>query len=168
MNIQKLYHRGVWKRPRSSDSLWCSHLYLSQSSIYTVPNLVVEELPFGRALKKSWSMTKEAFRLLWRILSLEFLLTFLGFIDLGFTLTVDKRDQLYFWVETIFLVLIRTFYLFYSLDKGGSLGIILDSAWEVPSRSVMRSKAVDEGSSLLWQVIFLMVQSGSQPLNWQP
>ena len=34
-------------------------IYLNLRLIYTVPNLVVEELPFGPALKKSWSMTKK-------------------------------------------------------------------------------------------------------------
>ena len=88
-------------------------IYLNLRLIYTVPNLVVEELPLGRALKKSWSMTKRGgFRLLWRILSFEFLLTFLGILlilGLVFTLTVIDKEGQYFWVETIFLVLIRTF-----------------------------------------------------------
>ena len=141
-------------------------IYLNLRLIYTVPNLVVEELPFGRALKKSWSMTKKGgFRLLWRILSFEFLLTFLGILlilGLVFTLTViDKKGQ-YFWVETIFLVLIRTFlFIFTVLTKVGSLGIILDSAWEVPSRSVMRSKGSRKMKGLFaLTVVFLMVQSG--------
>ena len=141
-------------------------IYLNLRLIYTVPNLVVEELPFGRALKKSWSMTKRGgFRLLWRILSLEFLLTFLGILlilGLVFTLTVIDKEGQYFWVETIFLVLIRTFlFIFTVLTKVGSLGIILDSAWEVPSRSVMRSKGSRKMKGLFaLTVIFLMVQSG--------
>ena len=141
-------------------------LYLNLRLIYTVPNLVVEELPFGRALKKSWSMTKRgSFCLLWRILSFEFLLTFLGILlvlGLVFTLTVIDKEGQYFWVETIFLVLIRTFlFIFTVLTKVGSLGIILDSAWEVPSRSVMRSKGSRKMKGLFaLTVIFLMVQSG--------
>ena len=141
-------------------------LYLNLRLIYTVPNLVVEELPFGRALKKSWSMTKRgSFCLLWRILSFEFLLTFLGILlvlGLVFTLTVIDKEGQYFWVETIFLVLIRTFlFIFTVLTKVGSLGIILDSAWEVPSRSVMRSKGSRKMKGLFaLTVVFLMVQSG--------
>ena len=141
-------------------------IYLNLRLIYTVPNLVVEELPFGRALKKSWSMTKRGgFRLLLRILSFEFLLTFLGILlilGLVFTLTVIDKEGQYFWVETIFLVLIRTFlFIFTVLTKVGSLGIILDSAWEVPSRSVMRSKGSRKMKGLFaLTVVFLMVQSG--------
>lgn len=141
-------------------------LYLNLRLIYTVPNLVVEELPFGRALKKSWSMTKRgSFCLLWRILSFEFLLTFLGILlvlGLVFTLTVIDKEGQYFWVETIFLVLIRTFlFIFTVLTKVGSLGIILDSAWGVPSRSVMRSKGSRKMKGLFaLTVVFLMVQSG--------
>ena len=141
-------------------------IYLNLRLIYTVPNLVVEELPFGRALKKSWTMTKRGgFRLLWRILSFEFLLTFLGILlvlGLVFTLTVIDKEGQYFWVETIFLVLIRTFlFIFTVLTKVGSLGIILDSAWEVPSRSVMRSKGSRKMKGLFaLTVVFLMVQSG--------
>ncbi|MEO3170987.1 glycerophosphoryl diester phosphodiesterase membrane domain-containing protein [Streptococcus parasanguinis] len=141
-------------------------LYLNLRLIYTVPNLVVEELPFGRALKKSWTMTKRGgFRLLWRILSFEFLLTFLGILlilGLVFTLTVIDKEGQYFWVVTIFLVLIRTFlFIFTVLTKVGSLGIILDSAWEVPSRSVMRSKGSRKMKGLFaLTVVFLMVQSG--------
>lgn len=141
-------------------------LYLNLRLIYTVPNLVVEELPFGRALKKSWTMTKRgAFRLLWRILSFEFLLTFLGILlilGLVFTLTVIDKEGQYFWVETIFLVLIRTFlFIFTVLTKVGSLGIILDSAWEVPSRSVMHSKGSRKMKGLFaLTVVFLVLQSG--------
>ena len=141
-------------------------IYLNLRLIYTVPNLVVEELPFGRALKKSWTMTKRGgFRLLWRILSFEFLLTFLGILlilGLVFTLTVIDKEGQYFWVVTIFLVLIRTFlFIFTVLTKVGSLGIILDSAWEVPSRSVMRSKGSRKMKGLFaLTVVFLMVQSG--------
>lgn len=141
-------------------------LYLNLRLIYTVPNLVVEELPFGRALKKSWTMTKRGgFRLLWRILSFEFLLAFLGILlilGLVFTLTVIDKEGQYFWVVTIFLVLIRTFlFIFTVLTKVGSLGIILDSAWEVPSRSVMRSKGSRKMKGLFaLAVVFLMVQSG--------
>jgi len=141
-------------------------IYLNLRLIYTVPNLVVEELPFGRALKKSWTMTKRGgFRLLWRILSFEFLLTFLGILlvlGLVFTLMVIDKEGQYFWVETIFLVLIRTFlFIFTVLTKVGSLGIILDSAWEVPSRSVMRSKGSRKMKGLFaLTVVFLMVQSG--------
>ena len=141
-------------------------IYLNLRLIYTVPNLVVEELPLGRALKKSWSMTKRGgFRLLWRILSFEFLLTFLGILlvlGLVFTLMVIDKEGQYFWVETIFLVLIRTFlFIFTVLTKVGSLGIILDSAWEVPSRSVMRSKGSRKMKGLFaLTVVFLMVQSG--------
>ena len=141
-------------------------IYLNLRLIYTVPNLVVEELPFGRALKKSWTMTKRGgFRLLWRILSFEFLLTFLGILlvlGLVFTLTVIDKEGQYFWVETIFLVLIRTFlFIFTVLTKVGSLGIILDSAWEVPSRSVMRSKGSRKMKGLFaLTVVFLMLQSG--------
>ena len=141
-------------------------IYLNLRLIYTVPNLVVEELPFGRALKKSWSMTKRgSFRLLWRILSFEFLLTFLGILlvlGLVFTLMVIDKEGQYFWVETIFLVLIRTFlFIFTVLTKVGSLGIILDSAWEVPSRSVMRSKGSRKMKGLFaLTVVFLIVQSG--------
>lgn len=141
-------------------------LYLNLRLIYTVPNLVVEELPFGRALKKSWSMTKRGgFRLLWRILSFEFLLTFLGILlvlGLVFALTVIDKEGQYFWVETVFLVLIRTFlFIFTVLTKVGSLGIILDSAWEVPSLSVMRSKGSRKMKGLFaLTVVFLMFQSG--------
>ena len=141
-------------------------IYLNLRLIYTVPNLVVEELPFGRALKKSWSMTKRgSFRLLWRILSFEFLLTFLGILlvlGLVFTLTVIDKEGQYFWVETIFLVLIRTFlFIFTVLTKVGSLGIILDSAWEVPSRSVMHSKGSRKMKGLFaLTVVFLVLQSG--------
>ena len=141
-------------------------IYLNLRLIYTVPNLVVEELPFGRALKKSWSMTKRgSFRLLWRILSFEFLLTFLGILlilGLVFTLTVIDKEGQYFWVETIFLVLIRTFlFIFTVLTKVGSLGIILDSAWEVPSRSVMHSKGSRKMKGLfVLTVVFLVLQSG--------
>ncbi|WP_241496419.1 glycerophosphodiester phosphodiesterase, partial [Streptococcus parasanguinis] len=111
-------------------------------------------------------MTKRgSFRLLWRILSFEFLLTFLGILlvlGLVFTLTVIDKEGQYFWVETIFLVLIRTFlFIFTVLTKVGSLGIILDSAWEVPSRSVMRSKGSRKMKGLFaLTVVFLMVQSG--------
>ena len=141
-------------------------LYLNLRLIYTVPNLVVEELPFGRALKKSWNMTKKGgFRLLWRILSFEFLLTFLGILlvlGLVFALTVIDKEGQYFWVVTAFLVLIRTFlFIFTVLTKVGSLGIILDSAWEVPSRSVMRSKGSRKMKGLFaLTVVFLMFQSG--------
>lgn len=141
-------------------------IYLNLRLIYTVPNLVVEELPFGRALKKNWSMTKRGgFRLLWRILSFEFLLTFLGILlilGLVFTLTVIDKEGQYFWVETIFLVLIRTFlFIFTVLTKVGSLGIILDSAWEVPSRSVMHSKGSRKMKGLfVLTVVFLVLQSG--------
>ena len=141
-------------------------LYFNLRLIYTVPNLVVEELPFGRALKKSWSMTKKGgFRLLWRILSFEFLLTFLGILlvlGLVFALTVIDKEGQYFWLETAFLVLIRTFlFIFTVLTKVGSLGIILDSAWEVPSRSVMRSKGSRKMKGLFaLTVVFLMFQSG--------
>lgn len=141
-------------------------LYLNLRLIYTVPNLVVEDLPFGRALKKSWSMTKKGgFRLLWRILSFEFLLTFLGILlvlGLVFALTVIDKEGQYFWVVTAFLVLIRTFlFIFTVLTKVGSLGIILDSAWEVPSRSVMRSKGSRKMKGLFaLTVVFLMFQSG--------
>lgn len=141
-------------------------IYLNLRLIYTVPNLVVEELPFGRALKKSWTMTKRGgFRLLWRILSFEFLLTFLGILlilGLVFTLTVIDKEGQYFWVETIFLVLIRTFlFIFTVLTKVGSLGIILDSAWEVPSRSVMHSKGSRKMKGLFaLTVVFLVLQSG--------
>ena len=141
-------------------------IYLNLRLIYTVPNLVVEELPFGRALKKSWSMTKRGgFRLLWRILSFEFLLTFLGILlilGLVFTLTVIDKEGQYFWVETIFLVLIRTFlFIFTVLTKVGSLGIILDSAWEVPTRSVMHSKGSRKMKGLfVLTVVFLVLQSG--------
>lgn len=140
--------------------------YINLRLIYTVPNLVVEELPFGRALKKSWSMTKKGdFRLLWRMLSFEFLLTFLGILlvlGLVFALTVIDKEGQYFWVETAFLVLIRIFlFIFTVLTKVGSLGIILDSAWEVPSRSVMRSKGSRKMKGLFaLTVVFLMVQSG--------
>lgn len=111
-------------------------------------------------------MTKRGgFRLLWRILSFEFLLTFLGILlilGLVFTLTVIDKEGQYFWVVTIFLVLIRTFlFIFTVLTKVGSLGIILDSAWEVPSRSVMRSKGSRKMKGLFaLTVVFLMVQSG--------
>ena len=141
-------------------------IYLNLRLIYTVPNLVVEELPFGRALKKSWTMTKRGgFRLLWRILSFEFLLTFLGILlilGLVFTLTVIDKEGQYFWVVTIFLVLIRTFlFIFTVLTKVGSLGIILDSAWEVPSRSVMRSKGSRKMKGFFaLTVVFLVVRSG--------
>lgn len=141
-------------------------LYLNLRLIYTVPNLVVEDLPFGRALKKSWNMTKKGgFRLLWRILSFEFLLTFLGILlvlGLVFALTVIDKEGQYFWVVTAFLVLIRTFlFIFTVLTKVGSLGIILDSAWEVPSRSVMRSKGSRKMKGLFaLTVVFLMFQSG--------
>ena len=141
-------------------------LYLNLRLIYTVPNLVVEDLPFGRALKKSWNMTKKGgFRLLWRILSFEFLLTFLGILQvlgLVFALTVIDKEGQYFWVVTAFLVLIRTFlFIFTVLTKVGSLGIILDSAWEVPSRSVMRSKGSRKMKGLFaLTVVFLMGQSG--------
>lgn len=141
-------------------------IYLNLRLIYTVPNLVVEELPFGRALKKSWTMTKRGgFRLLWRILSFEFLLTFLGILlilGLVFTLTVIDKEGQYFWVETIFLVLIRAFlFIFTVLTKVGSLGIILDSAWEVPSRSVMRSKGSRKMKGFFaLTVVFLVVRSG--------
>ncbi len=41
-------------------------------------------------------------------------------LGLVFTLTVIDKEGQYFWVVTIFLVLIRTFLIhFYSLDKGG-------------------------------------------------
>ena len=141
-------------------------LYLNLRLIYTVPNLVVEDLPFGRALKKSWNMTKKGgFRLLWRILSFEFLLTFLGILlvlGLVFALTVIDKEGQYFWVVTAFLVLIRTFlFIFTVLTKEGSLGIILDSAWKVPSRSVMRSKGSRKMKGLFaLTVVFLMFQSG--------
>ena len=141
-------------------------LYVNLRLIYTVPNLVVEELPFGPALKKSWSMTKKGgFRLLWRIVSFELLLSFLGILlvlGLVFALmAIDKEGQ-YFWVETAFLVLIRTsLFIFTVLTKVGSLGIILDSAWEVPSRSVMRSRGSRKMKGLFaLTVVFLMVQSG--------
>ena len=111
-------------------------------------------------------MTKKGgFRLLWRILSFEFLLTFLGILlvlGLVFALTVIDKEGQYFWVVTAFLVLIRTFlFIFTVLTKVGSLGIILDSAWEVPSRSVMRSKGSRKMKGLFaLTVVFLMFQSG--------
>ena len=93
------------------------------------------------------------------------LLTFLGILlilGLVFTLTVIDKEGHYFWVVTIFLVLIRTFlFIFTVLTKVGSLGIILDSVWEVPSRSVMRSKGSRKMKGLFaLTVVFLMVQSG--------
>lgn len=141
-------------------------IYLNLRLIYTVPNLVVEELPFGPALKKSWSMTKKGgLRLLWRIASFELLLSILGILlvlGLVFALMVIDKEGQYFWVETAFLVLIRTsLFIFTVLTKVGSLGIILDSAWEVPSRSVMRSKGSRKMKGLFaLTVVFLMVQSG--------
>ena len=141
-------------------------IYLNLRLIYTVPNLVVEEVPFGRALKKSWTMTKRGgFRLLWRILSFEFLLTFLGILlvlGLVFTLTVIDKEGQYFWVETIFLVLIRLYiFLFSVMSKLGTLGIILDNGWEAPSRSVIKTRGSRKMKGLfVLTFLFLLAQSG--------
>ena len=51
-------------------------IYLNLRFIYTVPNIVIEELPFGTAMRKSWEMTRKGgIRLILRIFSFEFILS---------------------------------------------------------------------------------------------
>ena len=128
-------------------------IYLNLRLIYTVPNLVVEELPFGRALKKSWTMTKRGgFRLLWRILSFEFLLTFLGILlilGLVFTLTViDKRRPVFLGGDHLFGLDSDLPVYFYSLDKGGIarhyLGFCMGST--EPIGHALQRQSKDEGA----------------------
>ena len=98
-------------------------------------------------------MTKRGgFRLLWRILSFEFLLTFLGILlilGLVFTLTVIDKEGQYFWVVTIFFGLDSDLPIyFYSLDKGGVarhyLGFCMGSS--EPICHALERQSKDEGA----------------------
>ena len=68
-------------------------IYLNLRLIYTVPNLVVEELPFGRALKKKLDHDqKRRFSTpMWEPCPLSFSLTFLGILlILGLVFHLDR------------------------------------------------------------------------------
>lgn len=134
--------------------------------IYTVPNIVIEELPFGAAMRKSWEMTKKGgVRLILRIFSFEFILSVTGILlILGLVFAssqLDKTGQ-HIWVQTIFLVLIRLYiFLFSVMSKLGTLGIILDNGWEAPSRSVIKTRGSRKMKGLfVLTFLFLLTQSG--------
>lgn len=141
-------------------------IYLNLRLIYTVPNIVIEELPFGAAMRKSWEMTKKGgIRLILRIFSFEFILSVTGILlILGLVFAssqLDKTGQ-HIWVQTIFLVLIRLYiFLFSVMSKLGTLGIILDNGWEAPSRSVIKTRGSRKMKGLfVLTVLFLLAQSG--------
>ena len=141
-------------------------IYLNLRLIYTVPNIVIEELPFGAAMRKSWEMTKKgAIRLILRIFSFEFILSVTGILlILGLVFAssqLDKTGQ-HIWVQTIFLVLIRLYiFLFSVMSKLGTLGIILDNGWEAPSRSVIKTRGSRKMKGLfVLTFLFLLAQSG--------
>ena len=141
-------------------------IYLNLRLIYTVPNIVIEELPFGAAMRKSWEMTKKGgIRLILRIFSFEFILSVTGILlilDLVFASSqLDKTGQ-HIWVQTIFLVLIRLYiFLFSVMSKLGTLGIILDNGWEAPSRSVIKTRGSRKMKGLfVLTFLFLLAQSG--------
>ena len=141
-------------------------IYLNLRLIYTVPNIVIEELPFGAAMCKSWEMTKKGgIRLILRIFSFEFILSVTGILlilDLVFASSqLDKTGQ-HIWVQTIFLVLIRLYiFLFSVMSKLGTLGIILDNGWEAPSRSVIKTRGSRKMKGLfVLTFLFLLAQSG--------
>ena len=93
-----------------------------------------------------------AFRLLWRMLSFEFLLTFLGILlvlGLVFALTVIDKEGQYFWVETAFFGPDSDLPVhFHSLDKGGiarhHLGFCMGSTESICHALERQSK--DEGA----------------------
>ncbi|MBZ2153276.1 glycerophosphodiester phosphodiesterase [Streptococcus australis] len=141
-------------------------IYLNLRLIYTVPNIVIEELPFGTALRKSWEMTKKGgIRLILRIFSFEFILSVTGILlILGLVFAssqLDKTGQ-HIWVQTIFLVLIRLYiFLFSVMSKLGTLGIILDNGWEAPSCSVIKTRGSRKMKGLfVLTFLFLLAQSG--------
>ncbi len=141
-------------------------IYLNLRLIYTVPNIVIEELPFGAAMRKSWEMTKKGgIRLILRIFSFEFILSVTGILlILGLVFAssqLDKTGQ-HIWVQTIFLVLIRLYiFLFSVMSKLGTLGIILDNGWEAPSRSVIKTRGSRKMKGLfVLTFLFLLAQSG--------
>ena len=141
-------------------------IYLNLRLIYTVPNIVIEELPFGVAMRKSWEMTKKGgVRLILRIFSFEFILSVTGILlILGLVFAssqLDKTGQ-HIWVQTIFLVLIRLYiFLFSVMSKLGTLGIILDNGWEAPSRSVIKTRGSRKMKGLfVLTFLFLLAQSG--------
>lgn len=141
-------------------------IYLNLRLIYTVPNIVIEELPFGAAMRKSWEMTKKGgIRLVLRIFSFEFILSVTGILlILGLVFAssqLDKTGQ-HIWVQTIFLVLIRLYiFLFSVMSKLGTLGIILDNGWEAPSRSVIKTRGSRKMKGLfVLTFLFLLAQSG--------
>ena len=141
-------------------------IYLNLRLIYTVPNIVIEELPFGAAMRKSWEMTKKGgIRLILRIFSFEFILSVTGILlILGLVFAssqLDKTGQ-HIWVQTIFLVLIRLYiFLFSVMSKLGTLGIILDNGWEDPSRSVIKTRGSRKMKGLfVLTFLFLLAQSG--------
>ena len=141
-------------------------IYLNLRLIYTVPNIVIEELPFGAAMRKSWEMTKKGgIRLILRIFSFEFILSVTGILlILGLVFAssqLDKTGQ-HIWVQTIFLVLIRLYiFLFSVMSKLGTLGIILDNGWETPSRSVIKTRGSRKMKGLfVLTFLFLLAQSG--------
>ena len=141
-------------------------IYLNLRLIYTVPNIVIEELPFGAAMRKSWEMTRKGgIRLILRIFSFEFILSLtaiLLILSLVFASSqLDKTGQ-HIWVQTIFLVLIRLYiFLFSVMSKLGTLGIILDNGWEAPSRSVIKTRGSRKMKGLfILTFLFLLAQSG--------
>ena len=141
-------------------------IYLNLRLIYTVPNIVIEELPFGAAMRKSWEMTRKGgIRLILRIFSFEFILSVTGILlILGLVFAssqLDKTGQ-HIWVQTIFLVLIRLYiFLFSVMSKLGTLGIILDNGWEDPSRSVIKTRGSRKMKGLfVLTFLFLLAQSG--------
>ena len=141
-------------------------IYLNLRLIYTVPNIVIEELPFGVAMCKSWEMTRKGgIRLILRIFSFEFILSVTGILlILGLVFAssqLDKTGQ-HIWVQTIFLVLIRLYiFLFSVMSKLGILGIILDNGWEAPSRSVIKTRGSRKMKGLfVLTLLFLLAQSG--------
>ena len=141
-------------------------IYLNLRLIYTVPNIAIEELPFGAAMRKSWEMTKKGgIRLILRIFSFEFILSVTGILlILGLVFAssqLDKTGQ-HIWVQTIFLVLIRLYiFLFSVMSKLGTLGIILDNGWEAPSRSVIKTRGSRKMKGLfVLTFLFLLAQSG--------
>ena len=141
-------------------------IYLNLRLIYTVPNIVIEELPFGAAMRKSWEMTKKGgIHLILRIFSFEFILSVTGILlILGLVFAssqLDKTGQ-HIWVQTIFLVLIRLYiFLFSVMSKLGTLGIILDNGWEAPNRSVIKTRGSRKMKGLfVLSFLFLLAQSG--------
>ena len=141
-------------------------IYLNLRLIYTVPNIVIEELPFGTAMRKSWEMTRKGgIRLVLRIFSFEFILSLTAILlILGLVFAssqLDKTGQ-HIWVQTIFLVLIRLYiFLFSVMSKLGTLGIILDNGWEAPSRSVIKTRGSRKMKGLfVLTFLFLLTQSG--------